>query len=43
MRIKKKNVIEKPESTIEVNPGTVTIDKIRIYRSCGINRLSIGL
>ena len=41
--IKKKNVIEKPEITIEVNPGTVTIDKLRIYRSCGINRLSIGL
>ena len=41
--IKKKNVIEKPEITIEVNPGTVTIDKLKIYRSCGINRLSIGL
>ena len=41
--IKKKNIIEKPEITIEVNPGTVTIDKLRIYRSCGINRLSIGL
>ena len=41
--IKKKDVIEKPEITIEVNPGTVTIDKLRIYRSCGINRLSIGL
>ena len=31
------------EITIEVNPGTVTEDKLRIYRECGINRLSIGL
>ena len=31
------------EITIEVNPGTVTEDKLRIYRESGINRLSIGL
>ena len=31
------------EITIEVNPGTVTEDKLRIYRNAGINRLSIGL
>lgn len=31
------------ETTIEVNPGTVTEDKLRIYWECGINRLSIGL
>ena len=31
------------EITIEVNPGTVTEDKLRIYWECGINRLSIGL
>lgn len=31
------------ETTIEVNPGTATEDKLRIYRECGINRLSIGL
>lgn len=31
------------ETTIEVNPGTATEDKLRLYRECGINRLSIGL
>ena len=31
------------EITIEVNPGTVTEDKLRIYWESGINRLSIGL
>lgn len=31
------------ELTIEVNPGTVTADKLRAYREAGINRLSIGL
>ncbi len=32
-----------PEITIELNPGTVTEDKIKIYKSVGINRYSIGL
>lgn len=32
-----------PEITIEVNPGTVTEEKLRMYRECGINRISIGL
>lgn len=31
------------EITIEMNPGTVTKNKLRIYRKIGINRLSIGL
>ncbi len=31
------------ECTIEVNPGTVDPEKLRIYREAGINRLSIGL
>lgn len=31
------------EITIEINPGTVTGDKLRIYRQAGINRISIGL
>lgn len=31
------------EITIEVNPGTVTKDKLSTYRACGINRISIGL
>ena len=31
------------EITIEVNPGTVTGEKLKAYKSYGINRLSIGL
>lgn len=31
------------EATIEVNPGTVTYNKIKYYKEIGINRLSIGL
>lgn len=34
---------ETPEITIEVNPGTVTADKLEAYLAAGINRLSIGL
>lgn len=31
------------EATIEVNPGTITEQKLTDYRKAGINRLSIGL
>jgi len=31
------------ETTIEVNPGTVDEEKLKIYNEIGINRLSIGL
>lgn len=31
------------EITTEANPGTVDEDKMRIYKSCGINRISFGL
>ena len=31
------------EITIEVNPGTVTLEKLKTYKKAGINRLSIGL
>lgn len=34
---------ESAEITIEMNPGTVTRDKLKIYRQAGVNRLSIGL
>lgn len=34
---------EDAEITIEVNPGTVDGEKLRIYRRAGVNRLSIGL
>ena len=32
-----------PEITIELNPGTIDEEKIKIYKSVGINRFSIGL
>lgn len=32
-----------PEITIEMNPGTVSAQKIAMYKKCGINRFSIGL
>ena len=41
--IKKKNVSNDAEITIEINPGTVTLEKLRDYKETGINRLSIGL
>lgn len=31
------------EVTIEMNPGTVTAEKIRTYKRAGVNRFSIGL
>lgn len=34
---------ENAEITIEVNPGTVTLEKLEDYKRAGINRLSIGL
>ena len=31
------------EITLEVNPGTASLDKLKRYRELGINRLSIGM
>lgn len=31
------------EITIECNPGTLTGQKLSVYKQCGINRISIGL
>lgn len=31
------------EFSIEANPGTITREKLLIYKACGVNRLSIGL
>ena len=31
------------EITLELNPGTITREKLLDYKQCGINRLSIGL
>lgn len=36
-------VLQNAEITIEVNPGTVTREKLKEYKKSGINRLSIGL
>ena len=41
--IKEKYSLENLEVTIEVNPGTVTEEKLLDYKLSGINRLSIGL
>ena len=35
-------LIERPEITMEANPGTLTKEKLTAYAECGINRLSIG-
>ena len=37
------NKVDDAEITIEVNPGTVTKEKLEDYKEAGINRLSIGL
>ena len=37
------NVKPNAEITIEVNPGTVSLEKLQDYKEAGINRLSIGL
>ena len=36
-------VDENAEITIECNPGTLTKEKLEVYKKCGINRISIGL
>lgn len=40
---KNKKKFEDIEITIEVNPGTVTEEKLQDYKEVGINRISIGL
>lgn len=40
---KRKLLKETKEVTIEVNPGTINKEKLKIYKKAGINRLSIGL
>ena len=32
-----------PEITIEINPGTVTEEKLKDYKNSGVNRISIGM
>lgn len=44
LMVKKKfNCADNQEITIESNPGTMTAEKLEIYRKAGINRLSIGV
>lgn len=40
---KNQTKLEEMEITIEVNPGTVTRQKLEQYKKIGINRISIGL
>lgn len=37
------HILGEPETTIEINPGTVTLAQLREYRRSGINRLNIGV
>lgn len=37
------NLAPNAEITIEINPGTITEEKVKAYKSVGINRFSIGL
>ena len=37
------NVSKNAEITLEVNPGTITEEKLKVYKNAGINRFSIGL
>ena len=37
------HVMDNAEISMEVNPGTADLTKLRTYRSAGINRLSIGV
>lgn len=36
-------VAEDAEITMEVNPGTATLEKLQAFRKAGINRISIGM
>ncbi|MGA7146136.1 MAG: radical SAM family heme chaperone HemW [Desulfobacterales bacterium] len=37
------NILSDAETTLEVNPGTVTMRQLKNYRQAGINRISIGI
>ena len=37
------DVLPNAEITLEANPGTLTEEKLRAYKSLGVNRISIGL
>jgi oxygen-independent coproporphyrinogen-3 oxidase len=37
------HILKNPEITIEVNPGTVSLEQFKRYRQAGVNRLNIGI
>ena len=39
----KQNDNEFIEVTIEVNPNSITLEKLKMYKECGINRISVGV
>lgn len=39
----KYNIKKDAEITIEANPGTITEEKLKVYKGLGINRISMGL
>lgn len=39
----KYNIEKGTEITIEANPGTITEEKLKVYKGLGINRISMGL
>ena len=38
-----RNLSPEAEITMEVNPGTVNLEKLNSFRSAGINRISVGI
>ena len=40
---KRFHILEDPEITIEVNPGTVSLEQFQSYNQAGVNRLNIGV
>ena len=39
----KKYVMKDTEFTIEINPGSASYEKLKLYKEIGVNRLSIGM
>ena len=37
------NITSNTEITMEINPGTVTLEKLKEYRKAGVNRINIGV
>ncbi|MEJ2655783.1 MAG: radical SAM family heme chaperone HemW [Desulfobacterales bacterium] len=37
------NILSEAEITLEVNPGTATLKRLKYYRKAGVNRINIGI